>query len=95
MILDIPLLANLHDIQQRRQLIIDDRLRRANLKRRSFDYQVGQQVLLLADNPDKLQDRASGPFPITQVHANGTITIQRTPYYRERINIRRVKPYFH
>jgi transposase InsO family protein len=83
MILDIPLLANLHDIQQRRQLIIDDRLRRANLKRRSFDYQVGQQVLLLADNPDKLQDRASGPFPITQVHANGTITIQRTPYYRE------------
>jgi hypothetical protein len=32
------------------------------MKRRSFDYQVGQQVLQLVPTPDKMQERAIGPF---------------------------------
>jgi len=91
--MDIPLLADFHALHQRRQLIIDERLRRANFKRRTYDYQIGQEVLILADQVDKLQNRGHGPYNITQVHTNGTVTIQRTPHVRERINIRRIKPY--
>jgi hypothetical protein len=93
MFLDIPLIANLEMIQQRRQVLIDERLRRSNMKRRSFDYNVGDRVLLLASNPDKMQAKAIGPFPIARVHANGTVTIRRSPQVVERINIRRLKPY--
>jgi transposase InsO family protein len=93
MVMDIPLLADFHALHQRRQLIIDERLRRANFKRRTYDYQVGQEVLILADQVDKLQNRGHGPYHITQIHTNGTVTIQRTPHVRERINIRRIKPY--
>ena len=87
MILDIPLLADLHALHQRRQVIIDKRLRRANYKRRTYDYQIGQEVLILTDQSDKLQNKGHGPCIITQVHANGTVTIQRTQHVRERINI--------
>jgi hypothetical protein len=50
-------------------------------------------VLRLAYHPDKLDHRAVGPYTITQVHANGTLTIEISPCVVERINIRRVKPY--
>ena len=93
MILNIPLIADLHQLHARRQIIIDERLRRANLRRRPMDYQPGDDILILTDNPTTLQDRGIGPFRIIQVHTNGTITIQRTPHIVERINIRRVKPY--
>ena len=73
--------------------MIDETLRRANLKRRSFDYQVNQQVLILADNPGKLDARAHGPYRIVQVHTNGTVTLQKTPHVLQRINIRRLRPF--
>lgn len=93
MVLNIPLIADLEQIRQKRQVIIDDAVRRQNLKRTAYDYQPGQQVLLLTYNPDKLQPRASGPYDVVAVHVNGTLTIQRLPNVTERINIRRVKPY--
>jgi hypothetical protein len=34
-----------------------------------------------------------GPFNITRVHANGTVTIALAPGVIERVNIRRIKPY--
>jgi hypothetical protein len=37
MFLDIPLIANLQTIKDRHQILIDENLRRQNLKRRSFD----------------------------------------------------------
>ena len=74
-------------LHERRQIIINERLRRANLRRRTFDYQPGDQILILTNNPTTLQDRGIGPFTITQVHTNGTITFQRTPHIVERINI--------
>ena len=75
MFLDIPLLANLATIQQNRQQLIDEILRRDNLKQRSHDNQPGQEVLLLIPDPKTLEPRAIGPFPIHQAHMNGMISI--------------------
>ena len=66
------------------------------MKRCSYDYQVGQQVLLLnpKEHPGKLEPRATeGPFNIVQVHTNGTVTLQETDHTTLRINIRRIRPY--
>ena len=69
---------------------------KANQKRFSYDYQIGQQVLKLAYKPHKLEPRAlSGPHTIEQVHTNGTVTIRLSPYVVERISLRRIKPYRH
>jgi hypothetical protein len=93
MILDIPTIGDLNAIHDRRQLRINENLRLQNDRRFDYDYQVGGQVLLLLSNADKLGPLTSGPYPIEQVHANGTLTIRRSPYVSERINIRRVRPF--
>jgi hypothetical protein len=93
MLMNIPFQADLLAIQQRWQLIVDSKLRQANLRRISHDYQVNDQVLILEKDPDKLSERATGPFQIRRVHTNGTVTIQVKPNVTQRINIRRVKPY--
>ena len=93
MILNIPLITDLQLIYQRRQVIIDKCLCHANFRRRSYDYKVGDEILILLDNPTTLDDRGRGPYTIIQVHANGTVTFQRTMHITERINIRRIKPF--
>lgn len=93
MVLDIPLIVDLEAIKNRRQQLIDNRLIRQNQKRFSHDYVIGDEVLKLTYQPDKLQPRGEGPFRIEQVHTNGTLTIRLSPNVIERINIRRVKPY--
>ena len=93
MILDIPLIADLQLIRQRRQQLIDDRLIVANRKRFSHDYSIGDEVLKLHHQPNKLDPRAMGPYKILRVHTNGTLTIRLSPTVVERISIRRVKPY--
>ncbi len=93
MFLNVPFVANLFALRDRRQLIIDENLRKQNAKRRHYDYQPGDEVYVKTVNPSKLGERTLGPFPITRVHTNGTITIQRTPHVQERINLRRVFPH--
>ena len=93
MILNLPLVTDLQQLQKRRQEIIDKTLLSANTKRFSYDYAVGDEVLRLVYRPDKLEPRAVGPYTITQVHTNGTLSIELSPGVVERINIRRVKPY--
>ena len=93
MFLDIPLEADFVQLSERRQATIDRNLLTANNKRRSYDYQIGDEVLKLVPDPNKLDPRAEGPYQIITVHANGTLTIQLTPQVNERISIRRVKPY--
>ncbi len=93
MVLDIPLISDLHLLKQRRQLKIDERLIQANRKRFAYDYHIGDQVLELTYKPDKLEPRAHGPYTIETVHTNGTITIRLNPTMIERLSIRRVKPY--
>ena len=93
MFLNLPLIADLQAIRVKRQQLIDNTTIRQNAKRRNYDYEVGQQVLIYAEDPRKLEARAEGPYTIEQVHVNGTISIRRTPHVVERINIRRVMPY--
>ena len=93
MLLPIPVLTDYNLIRERKQTLIDENNRRTNLRRHFKDYQINDEVLLLVYGPTKLQNRAEGPFRITQVHVNGTVTIQRAPGVVDRVNIRRLRPY--
>ena len=94
MVMNIPVIANIATIQNRQQVLVDRNAIAANNRRLSHDYEVGEEILLLVkDIKRKISDQAIGPFRITRVHANGTVTIQRSPTVVERINIRQIKPY--
>ena len=93
MILDLPLIADFQIIREKRQQLIDQRLVVANRKRFSYDYTIGDEILKLNSQPNKLEKRATGPYVIEQVHANGTVTIRLAPNVIERISLRRIKPY--
>jgi hypothetical protein len=84
--LDVPLIANLQTIRDRRYVLIDKNLWRQNVKRHSFDA-IGQSVMVKVPNPGKLDQRATGPFLIHQVHANGALKIQQNLHVQERINV--------
>ena len=45
MLLDVPLVINLLHIRDKRQIMVDENLRRINAKRSSYDYQLGQKIL--------------------------------------------------
>ena len=94
MLLPIPLIADFNVIRARRQAVIDENNRRANLRRRFKDYRVNDEVLILVQDPATMQERQIGPFVIQEVHVNGTVTIQRRPNVLQRINIRRLHPYY-
>ena len=93
MFLNLPLQADWEAITTRREHVINENLRRQNLKRRRYDYVIGQKVLKKMHDPTKLGERTVGPYEIKQVHVNGTLTIELTQGVTERINIRRVQPY--
>jgi hypothetical protein len=65
MFLDVPYVADWQLIQQRCQQLVDEARRRMNLKRRSYDYDVSQQVLKNIHAPTKLGLRKEGPYTIT------------------------------
>jgi hypothetical protein len=56
MLLPIPVLVDYNMIHQRHQAVIDNNDRRENLHCRYQDYQVGDEVLLLTQNPAALQE---------------------------------------
>ena len=94
MLLPIPILADWHQIREKRQTQIDHDTRRANEGRiTTHDYEVGDEILIQVDRKRKIQQLAEGPFTIAQIHANGTVTIEVTPNVYDRINIRRIRPY--
>ena len=93
MFLNIPLVADWQAIALHREQRINDDLRRANRKRRQYDYAPGHKVLKKVHNPTKLGVRTSGPYTVERVHVNGTLTIQLREGISERINIRRLLPY--
>ena len=64
MIMDLPFVADLLTLRNKRQELIDYNLRRENYKRRSFDSQPGQWVLELVANPTKLGLRTKGPYRV-------------------------------
>ena len=95
MLFDVPFLADWSKIGEHRQLQTDQNTRRENLARTDWDYQPGDKVLLRKDGIlRKAESRyESDPWTITSVHTNGTIRVQ-CGTKSERLNIRRVTPYF-
>jgi hypothetical protein len=69
--------------------------RRENASRISHDYKVGHKVLL--KNPGKhlrkLEAPRTGPHTVTVIYTNGTLRIRKGKV-NERVNIRRLFPYF-
>ena len=87
MLLDIPLIADIHTLTQNRQALIDKRLLQANRRRTRHEFKVNDQVFIkVHDRPNKLSLVCIGPFPIIQVHTNNTVTVQRGPV-QERLSI--------
>ena len=95
MLFDIPFLADWNKIGDYRQHQTDHNTERENSSRRDWDYKVGDQVLLRKDGILRKGESRyeSDPWTITSVHTNGTIRIQRGTK-SERLNIRRVTPFF-
>ncbi len=88
---------NWDELLKRKQETIDKYDFKENSKRLDFDYKIGDKVLILnkATFRNKLDPSTlpEGPWEIKQVHANGTVSIQRNNYL-ERMNIRRLRPFF-
>ena len=78
--------------QKQDQIVLDNV--RENLRRIEHDYNVGDKVMLKKKGIlRKLSRKKSGPYKITRVHTNGTVTIQKG-VSSERVNIRRIEPIF-
>ena len=103
MMLNVKHLVDWHYMQTRRQRIASENNARENARRISHEYKVGDKVLKARGNPSNkkeisatLQKPYEGPYEITNVWNNGTVTIRRTVRggaVFERINIRRIKPF--
>ena len=93
MFLNIPLMTDWHLIARNREQLVNESLRRHNLKRRTYDYIIGQRKLKKIHDPMKLGERTEGPYTIRAVHVNGTVSIELNDGLLERINIRRIIPY--
>ena len=93
MLLDIPLIADIHTLTRNRQALIDKRLLQANRRHTRHKFKVNDQVFIkVHDHPNKLSLVRIGPFPIIQVHTNNTVTVQQGPV-QERLSIRHLLPY--
>jgi hypothetical protein len=75
--------------------MIDQQWIQSSQKRFAYNYQPDQEVLKLTYQHDKLEPRAVGPFRITAIHTNGTVTMQFTPLTTQRLSIRNIKPPHH
>ena len=95
MLFDIPYIADWNKIGDYRQRQADLNNLRENKKRIDYDYKVGDKILVRKDGIlRKAESRWHiEPWTIVSVHTNGTIRVQRGNK-SERLNIRRVKPFF-
>ncbi|KAG7360644.1 hypothetical protein IV203_035743 [Nitzschia inconspicua] len=83
MLLDIPMQTDITVLTTNRQGMIDRNLLKANAKRIKHDYAVDEKVLkqVSLGFSDKLKPSYTGPYRITTVHTNGTVTIELKPQY--------------
>ncbi len=92
MIFNIRHEADWQLIRERKRARIQENNARENSKRREHDYAVGDQVLITKADFNKMEPSREGPYTISRVHANGTVTIQKGRAL-QRINIRQCMPY--
>ena len=94
MLLNVPLIADWKAIQKHREQLVNKALLKSNQKRINYDYRVGQKILKYDNSMvGKLESKTTGPFEISNVYTNGTVTILLRPGISERINVRRTIPY--
>jgi len=94
MIYPLAYIAEWDVIKRNKQRLINKNNERENSTRVDYDYTVGDEVLIIqTDIQRKLDEPMQGPFNITKVYTNGTVEIARGSLL-ERINIRRLRPYF-
>jgi len=92
MIFNIRHEADWQLIQERKRARIEANNAQENQNRRDHDYAPGDQVLITKADYNKMEPSREGPYAITRVHANGTVTIQKG-HALQRINIRQCVPY--
>ena len=94
MMFNLSTLVNWKELSIRKQALVDKNTLRENKKRIDYDYQIDDLVYVIKDGIfRKLDCPKKGPYPVTEVFANGTVCIQRGAV-NERINIRRLEPHF-
>ena len=77
MFLDIPIIADLIAIRERRQLLIDENLKRQNRRRYEHHYKVSDYVHVRVYDSKKGDDRLHSPYKIQDTRTNGTVVVVR------------------
>jgi hypothetical protein len=94
MMFNIKSIVDWKALSIRKQKAVDAANVRENARRINHDYQIDDQVYIIADGVKRKMDSPKdGPYKITDIFTNGTVRIQRGPI-NERINIRRLEPHF-
>ena len=97
MLLDMTYETDWEALRIKQQNKINKSNIRENLRRYKYDYEIGDKIVIKRDVNDDIiraMDYVNaGPYDINKVYTNGTIRMQRGNN-SERINIRRVCPYF-
>jgi hypothetical protein len=95
MLFDIPYIADWNKIGDYRQCQTDFNTKHENNSQIDYDYKVGGKALVWKDGILRKTESQydSEPWTITSVHTNGTIRVEHGSKL-ERLNIRRVTPFF-
>ena len=96
--LNVSFEADWQYIKARKQKLIRQNNQRENSKRIPHVYQVGDRVLVEQDpNRKHGENRYKGPYPITRVNDNGTVTLAQDTAHggvvSQTWNIRQLQPY--
>ena len=92
MIFNIKHIADWRAIKQRKQKVINENNARENKKCLQHVYRTNDKVLLERYDARKYECPYLGPYKVTEVFTNGTVTIKKGSVY-ERVNIRRLTPF--
>ena len=94
MILPVQTITDWECIRHRKKEMIHRNNLLENYKRKTLDWQPGMKILLEDKSGPKFRPKYRGPFQIDKVHTNGTVTIKIKEKVFQRVNIRRIKPYY-
>ena len=93
MLLPIQCITIWETVRRKKQIRAHHNNFMENLRCRPFTYTPNMEVMLEDTTGVKLSARSKGPYKISKVHSNGTVTISLKPNVFQRVNIRRIKPY--
>jgi len=94
MILSITCITNWEIIRTKKQLRILQNNFLENKRRIPFTYTPQMEIMIHDPTGVKLIAKNKGPYKISKVYSNGTVTICLKTNVFQRVNIRRIKPYF-